>query len=540
MVRVLDRIALALVDVLGGGELCRRHDVDDALRHDFAAVDHIVHVVGERVDLVLPEVGERGEEARLVAVERRVADRRLRLVGVAGEAAAKGRRGTGEHAGAAVARLDVLGDEGGDLEMRFAARAEVDHRRLFELLYRVVDRLLNRDDHVLAAEVVGELLRESLRRRGVEDARHVDEQQVLRADDLRVERGGDGRVDAARDADDDLLHVDVLEEAADAVVERAVDVRDVFLLALLLSRHILHLGERQDRERLLVLRQRAHDIALLVVGRARAVEGVDRLAVVLQADAVDVEERHAGLLCLAAEDAVALVVLAERVRRGRDVDVEVEVFLFEQRKRRELVVVAPAVLAEQAACAVALAADLERDGGEELRGRRAELARELLQAEEVARVVELAVVRHQRLDRVRVRHVVRLDEFAVARDEEGVVLAYAAVVVLLLPVDGDVAEHDRDILRRRDDVTAVALAVAQKGALLPGVAEEVARHRHLREDDDIGALYARLLDEAQDRGGVHVWMAGDDLHLSHGNFQQLQHPFLLQKEKENIRLSTIM
>ena len=446
MVRVLDRVALALVDVLGGGELCRRHDVDDALRHDFAAVDHIVHVVGERVDLVLPEVGERGEEARLVAVERRVADRRLRLVGVAGEAAAEGRCGTGEHAGAAVARLDVLGDEGGDLEVRFAARAEVDHRRLFELLYRVVDRLLDRDDHVLAAEVVGELLREPLRRRGVEDARHVDEQQVLRADDLRVERGGDGRVDAARDADDDLLHVDVLEEAADAVVERAVDVRDVFFFALRLGCHVLHLSERQDCERLLVLRQRAHDIALLVVGRARAVEGVDRLAVVLQADAVDVEERHASLSCLAAEDAVALVVLAERVRRGRDVDVEVEVFLFEELERRKLVVVAPAVLAEQAARAIALAADLERDGGEELRGRRAELARELLQAEEVARVVELAVVRHQRLDRVRVRHVVRLDEFAVARDEEGVVLAHAAVVVLLLPVDGDVAEHDRDVL----------------------------------------------------------------------------------------------
>ena len=323
-------------------------------------------------------------------------------------------------------------------------------------------------------------------------------------------------------------------------MERAVDVRDVFFFALRLGCHVLHLSERQDRERLLVLRQRAHDIALLVVGRARAVEGVDRLAVVLQADAVDVEERHASLSCLAAEDAVALVVLAERVRRGRDVDVEVEVFLFEELERRKLVVVAPAVLAEQAARAVALAADLERDGGEELRGRRAELARELLQAEEVARVVELAVVRHQRLDRVRVRHVVRLDEFAVARDEEGVVLAHAAVVVLLLPVDGDVAEHDRDILRRRDDVAAVALAVAQEGALLPGVAEEVARHGHLREDDDIGAFCARLLDEAQDRGGVHVWMAGDDLHLSHGNFQQLQHPFLLQKEKENIRLSTIM
>lgn len=534
VVRVLDRVALALVDILGGGELGRRHDVDDALRHDFAAVDRRVHVVGECVDLVLPEVGERGEEARLVAVERRVADRRLGLVGIAGEAAAKRRCGAGEHAGAAVARLDVLGDEGGDTQVRFAARAEVDHRRFLELLDRVVDRLLDRDDHVLAAEVVGELLRESLRRRGVEDARHVDEQQILRADDLRVERGGHGRVDAARDADDDLLHVDVREEVADAVVERAVDVGDVRLIRLFLGRHILHPGERQDGQRLFVLRQRAHDMARLVVSRARAVEGVDGLAVVLQADAVDIEERHAGLARLAAEDAVALVILAERVRRSGDVDVEVELFLLlEQLERCEFVVVAPAVLAEQAAHAVVVVANLERDGGEQLRRRRAELARELLQAEEVARVVELAVVRHERLDGVGVGHVVRLDELAVARDEEGVVLAHAAVVVLLLPVDGDVAEHDGDVLRGRDDVAAIALAVAQEGALLPRVAEEVTRHRHLREDDDVGALSACLLDEAQDRGGVHIWMAGDDLHLSHGNFQQLQHPFCYKKRKKN-------
>ena len=250
--------------------------------------------------------------------------------------------------------------------MRFAARAEVDHRRLLELLDRVVDRLLDWDDHVLAAEVVGELLRESLRRRGVEDARHVDEQQVFRADDLRVERSGHGRVDAARDADDDLLHVDVREEVADAVVERAVDVGDVRLARLLLGRHRLHPGERQDGQRLFVLRQRAHDMARLVVGRARAVEGVDGLAVVLQTDAVDIEERHAGFACLAAEDAVALVVLAERVRRGGDVDVEVELLLLlEQLERREFVVVAPAVLAEQAAHAVVGVADLERDRGEQ-------------------------------------------------------------------------------------------------------------------------------------------------------------------------------
>ena len=179
-----------------------------------------------------------------------------------------------------------------------------------------------------------------------------------------------------------------------------------------------------------------------------------------------------------------------------------------------------------------LAANFERDRREQLGRRRAKLARELLQAEEMARVVEFAVIRHERLYRVRIRHVVGLHELAVARDEERVVLAHAAIVVLFLPVDGDVAEHDRDVLRGGDDVAAVAFAVAQESRLLPRIAEEVARHGHLREDDDVGALLAGFFDEAQDCGGVLVWMARNDFHLCHGNVQQVQHPFLYYRSSE--------
>ena len=303
--------------------------------------------MGEGVDLEFPEVGKRREEARLVAVERRIADGCLGLVGVAGEAAAKRCGSAGKHARTAVARLNVLGDERRDLEMRLRARREVDHRRRLELFYRVVDGFLNRHNHILTAEVVRELLRKSLRRCGVEDTRHIDEQQIFRADDLGIKGRGYSRVDAARDADDDFLHVDIGEEVADAVVQGAVDMRDVGFLGLFFGRHVLHFGERQDGEFFLIFWQRLDDSAVFIIGRARAVEGVDGLAVVLQADAVDVEERHAGFLGLTSEHAVALVIFAERVRRCRDVDVEVELFLFfEQFKRRKLVIVAPAVLAE--------------------------------------------------------------------------------------------------------------------------------------------------------------------------------------------------
>ena len=230
VVRIEQRIALALVDVLRIGQFGARHDVDRRLRHNFALEDMLVHVACKVVDLMLPKVGEGGEEARLVAVERRVADARLRLVRVAREAAAEGCGEGGEDARAAVARLDVLGEEGGDgKRLLFARLQKLDGRRC-NLLHRVLHGLLDGEDGVIAAEVFGERVCEILRRLGVETAWHVDEQDVFRAEDSRIERSGDGGVDAARGADDDLLHADAVEKISDAVGKRFVNLGDFGLL----------------------------------------------------------------------------------------------------------------------------------------------------------------------------------------------------------------------------------------------------------------------------------------------------------------------
>ena len=90
--------------------------------------------------------------------------------------------------------------------------------------------LLDGEDGVIAAEVFGERVCEILRRLGVEAARHVDEQDVFCAEDARIERGGDGGVDAARGADDDFLHADAVEKFSDAVGKRFVNLGDFGLL----------------------------------------------------------------------------------------------------------------------------------------------------------------------------------------------------------------------------------------------------------------------------------------------------------------------
>ena len=412
--------------------------------------------------------------------------------------------------------------------MPLRAVGEVLHRQGLELRFREVDGFLDRHDEVVAAEVLGELCGEAFRRFGVEDARHVDEQQVFGAEDLGVERGGDGGVDASRDADDDFFHVDAREEFADAIGERAVNVGNRRLWRLRRGAHGVDAVEVRDGEHFFVGRADFDDAARGAVDGARAVERVNRLAVVLEADVVDVEERRVRGFRLRAEDAVALVVLAERVRRGRDVDEEIDVVVAVQDvERRQAVVVAPAVLAEQPADAVALAADVEHQRGEQAFGRRAELARELLQAEEMARVVKFAVVRQQRLDDERVDHRLGRDELAVLRAEKSVVLAHAAVVVLFLPVNRDVAEENDDALRGGDDVLAIAFAVAQERRLLPGIAQKRPRDAHFREHDDIDVLRFRVRNHPQHRLRVDIRMSWRDFHLRHSDFQHMQTPLFV-------------
>ena len=160
----------------------------------------------------LPQVGKRTQKSRLVAVKRRVTDGRLGFVGVAGEDSSDTRRYRRQNSRTAVAGLNVLANE--------IRHVQAD---AFELLDRPIDRLLNRHDEIFATEIFGKLFAQIFCRRRIEDARHIDEINIFRADDLTVQRGGDRRINAARNADDDFLNADLLKESFHAEVKRAIN-----------------------------------------------------------------------------------------------------------------------------------------------------------------------------------------------------------------------------------------------------------------------------------------------------------------------------
>ena len=229
-----------------------------------------------------------------------------------------------------------------------------------------------------------------------------------------------------------------------------------------------------------------------------------------------------------AEDAVAFLVLAQRIGGGGDVDEEVDIVVaIELSERRQAVVIAPAVLAEQTADAIPLSVDVERQRREETLRRRADLPRELLEAEKMTGIIELTIVWQQRLDDKGVRHVVRCDETTILGAEERIVFAHAAVIVLLFPVDGNVAEQDDNALGSADDVGAVALAVAQESGLLPCIAEQVSWDAHLREDDDISLLLLGFSDHLQHTFRIFIRVTGRNLHLCHRDVQHRNTPLEL-------------
>ena len=159
----------------------------------------------------------------------------------------------------------------------------------------VCDALFDRDDHMTAAEIVRELCRESLRRCGVELARHIDEQDILCADRVHVEGCGDGRVNAARDTDDDALHMDACEKFLHGVAQHPMDGSD---------------GRLCMRQNGSGKRVRVNDGYTLRVGRGHGDafacsteyirstgECVDRLALVLKSEGVDVENIFSLFVC---------------------------------------------------------------------------------------------------------------------------------------------------------------------------------------------------------------------------------------------------
>ena len=200
-----------------------------------------------------------------------------------------------------------------------------------ELTARQFQAVLDGDDRIEAADVVGQLFGQALCRRGVEDARHVDEQQVLRADDLRVERGRDGRVDAAGDADDHFVDADSIHEGFKAVVQAGIDVFGLRFGRLQVRRRdedLLCFIEVDDGH--FFFERRAFDVlgAGFLVRTAGPVESVDILAVVLDACAVDVNRRAVDLFDGLAEKAVPALGLAEREGGIGDIDEHVDVVHF--------------------------------------------------------------------------------------------------------------------------------------------------------------------------------------------------------------------
>ena len=139
-----------------------------------------------------------------------------------------------------------------------------------------------------AAEIFGELRRKPLRRCGVELTWHIDEQDVLCADGIDVERGCDSGVNAARDADDNALHVDALQKFLHGIAQHAVLRRNRRLLRRREWRgHRLSVDDG-DPLRVGGAHEDALTVRVVCVGSSR--EGVDGLAPVLKPERIDIKD----------------------------------------------------------------------------------------------------------------------------------------------------------------------------------------------------------------------------------------------------------
>ena len=83
--------------------------------------------------------------------------------------------------------------------------------------------------------------------------------------------------------------MDIFEETAHAVVQGAIDMGNVRFLIFGQCRHISKLAHIHEGEFFLIFLAHGADITFGIVGGAGTIEGVDRFAVVLQADGIDIE-----------------------------------------------------------------------------------------------------------------------------------------------------------------------------------------------------------------------------------------------------------
>ena len=139
MIRILDRVSLAFINILSTGKLGAWHDINSRLGHNLPAVDFFVQVACQVINLILPQVSQGTEEAGLVTIEGGVAYGGLRLVGVAGKAAAKGRCNACQHPGTAIPCLNVFRHKGGNFQVEAAAILQEGHRNGFQLADSVVN-----------------------------------------------------------------------------------------------------------------------------------------------------------------------------------------------------------------------------------------------------------------------------------------------------------------------------------------------------------------------------------------------------------------
>ena len=232
--------------------------------------------------------------------------------------------------------------------------------------------------------------------------------------------------------------------------------------------------------------------AVAIVGGGAAVIGEDVLAVVLDADVVAIDKRYACLPRLGAEETVALFVFAERIGGAGQVAEQHSAVVGERLRHVEVIVFCPAVLAEHQADAQRFAAEGELQGLQSAADAGVFLGAELLQAVEMAAVVELAVVGQGVFDD-EASALIAADEPAVMAGEGCVVFAHASVLVELACFDGDAAEHDADVLAVQCDLLRIIFAVIKKALLLPKVTDEIAGQRHLGQQQDVRLAAARFV-----------------------------------------------
>ena len=406
--------------------------------------------------------------------------------------------------------------------MVLSGREIVDRGRV-ELLYRGVHDFLDGQDRIIGAQGLRHRAGQAPGKIRIVLARDVEQQHVLRPQQMDIEGSRHGGVDAAGEADRHLMDAELLQKFRCPVADGVVDLFDLAGKAVRLTirfdlSRIRVITERQQR--LLKARRIGEAAPVAVIDAAAAVEGKDVLAVILDAHAVAVEQGQAAVPGLGRKDIVALAVLLQRKGRAGDVAQDVGPVLAEHLRDIVEIILRPAVFADEDAELYGFAAHRHGDRFDEVRDRRAvaQLRHEFRQAVEIAVIVELPVIRKRGLADVRIGQAAP-QQLAVLGDEAGIVAAQPAVLVHLVPVETDIAEDDTNAVRGGNDLFPVGFTVFQIGALLPQITQKISGNHHFRQQQDVHAGFSGFLDKSPGVTGIGLRVSGNDPGLSKCKFQ---------------------